>query len=105
MPKAGDSSVMTPNDIGSLMRKFFPASAAGGVAMLKSLATPYAHLCIEFIPTGTLTSGSPYLDVPHVAAVGSTWIGSAEDIASQAWSEITRCREVHQHVFEMTGKL
>ena len=106
--------VMTPSDIesalslGFRMLKFFPAAAAGGVAMLKSLVAPYAHLGVEFIPTGgiNLSNLRLYLDGPHVAAVGGTWIASAEDISRQAWGEISnRCRVVHQHIFETIDKL
>jgi 2-dehydro-3-deoxyphosphogluconate aldolase/(4S)-4-hydroxy-2-oxoglutarate aldolase len=103
--------VMTPSDIeaalslGFRVLKFFPASVAGGVPMLKSLAAPYAHLGIQFIPTGgiNLSNLRSYLDVPQVVAVGGTWIASREDIAREAWAEIsTRCSEVHQHVFATT---
>ena len=50
--------VMTPGEVeqalalGCKLLKFFPAEAAGGTAMLKSLAGPYAHTGVRFIPTG-----------------------------------------------------
>ena len=49
--------VMTPSDIeaalewGSTVLKFFPAGAAGGIPMLKSIAAPYAHLGLRFLPS------------------------------------------------------
>jgi len=57
--------VTSPSDIeralslGFRTLKFFPASAAGGVAMLKSLVAPYAHLGVELIPTGGITKIFP----------------------------------------------
>ncbi|MEG1390058.1 MAG: bifunctional 4-hydroxy-2-oxoglutarate aldolase/2-dehydro-3-deoxy-phosphogluconate aldolase, partial [Angelakisella sp.] len=39
--------------LGLRVLKFFPAEAAGGVAMLKSLASPYSS--VRFIPTGGIT--------------------------------------------------
>jgi 2-dehydro-3-deoxyphosphogluconate aldolase / (4S)-4-hydroxy-2-oxoglutarate aldolase len=105
--------VMTPSEIdaafslGFRILKFFPASAAGGVPMIKSLAAPFAHLGVQFVPTGgiNLSNLRSYLEVPQVVAVGGTWIASREDIARKAWPEISaRCREVRQHMFTMTEK-
>ena len=67
--------VMSPSeveqalDLGCKLLKFFPAAAAGGVAMLKALAGPYAHTGLRFIPTGGITPGNlcDYLRLPLVA--------------------------------------
>ncbi|MFQ5674470.1 MAG: bifunctional 4-hydroxy-2-oxoglutarate aldolase/2-dehydro-3-deoxy-phosphogluconate aldolase [bacterium] len=94
--------VMTPSDVDAAIKmgcsilKFFPAEAAGGVKLLKSLEAPYHHLGIQFIPTGgiTLANMSDYLSVASVLAVGGTWIAKKEDICRGDWSSISsRCRE------------
>lgn len=93
--------IMTPTDIegalelGISVLKFFPAEAAGGVKMLKSLAAPYAHLGVKFIPTGGINMENlqSYLAIPQVLAVGGTWIAKAEDIKLKNWTQISRnCR-------------
>ena len=93
--------VMTPTDVecalalGVDVLKFFPAGAAGGVKMLKSLAAPYAHTGVRFIPTGGVNQGNlvEYLALPSVVAVGGTWVATRDDIAAGNWSGITeRCR-------------
>jgi len=74
--------VVTPSDVtralelGCKQLKFFPAEAAGGVAMLKALAAPFSHTGVKFIPTGGINAASlaDYLAVPHVAAVGGSWM-------------------------------
>jgi 2-dehydro-3-deoxyphosphogluconate aldolase/(4S)-4-hydroxy-2-oxoglutarate aldolase len=105
--------VMTPSDIegalalGFRILKFFPAASAGGVPMLKSLASPYTHCGVQFIPTGgiNLSNLRSYLEIPQVIAVGGTWIASREDIAREAWAEISaRCGEAHPLVLAMAEK-
>lgn len=70
--------------------KFFPAAAAGGAAMLRSLAAPFPS--VRFVPTGGITVDTlgDYLSVPSVAAVGGTWIAPRELIASGDFEAITR---------------
>lgn len=95
--------VMTPSDIENALAcdvhilKFFPAEAAGGLKMLKSLAGPYEHLGVQFIPTGgiTLDNAKDYLGHPRVIAAGGTWIATKEDIATGNWDGIVeKCRTV-----------
>lgn len=88
--------VCTPSEIeqayelGCRFLKFFPAEAAGGIAMLKSLIAPYRHLGVRFMPTGGVTSGNVgnYLAIKEVAAVGGTWLGKADAIAAGDWDGI-----------------
>lgn len=102
--------VMTPSDIegaveaGVTTLKFFPAGAAGGVPMLKSVAAPYAHLGVRFIPTGgvNLSNLGDYLAEPSVVAAGGTWLAKKDDISAGKWDQITaRCREVCQLVQDL----
>jgi 2-dehydro-3-deoxyphosphogluconate aldolase / (4S)-4-hydroxy-2-oxoglutarate aldolase len=95
--------VMTPTDIetaldaGASVLKFFPAEAAGGLKMLKSLSAPYAHLGVRFIPTGgvSLENVKDYLSTSSVLAVGGTWLATKDDIAHGRWEKIEdACHEV-----------
>lgn len=90
--------VMTPSEVEHALSlnckllKFFPAEAAGGVNMLKSLAGPYAHTGVKFIPTGGVTSQNmaSYLKLPVVAAVGGSWMVDKALVNAGKWNEITR---------------
>ena len=89
---------MTPSDLecalslGCNLLKFFPAEVAGGTAMLKALAGPYAHTGVKFIPTGGISSGQleSYLKLPVVAAIGGSWMVDKALVNAGNWSEITR---------------
>ena len=102
--------VMTPSDIeraiqlGVKVLKFFPAGAAGGVEMLKSISEPYRHLGIRFIPTGGVTAdnAAEYLAEANVMAVGGTWIAKKDLIAAGNWDAITEnCRQIVESVAGM----
>jgi len=89
--------VMTTSDIQNALRqgcrwvKFFPATASGGLPLLKSLSEPYRHTGIRFNPTGGISEGNmtDWLEYPAVFAVGGSWIASASDIKAGAWSKIS----------------
>jgi 2-dehydro-3-deoxyphosphogluconate aldolase/(4S)-4-hydroxy-2-oxoglutarate aldolase len=81
--------------------KFFPAEAAGGMAYLKSMAAPYLHLDVRFIPLGGLDASNleRYLAEPLIHAVGGSWIASRELIQKRDWPAITqRARQATQIV-------
>ncbi len=86
--------VNTPSEAMLLMEqglrhlKFFPAEAAGGVAMLKSLVGPLPKL--RFCPTGGVSpqNARSYLALPNVACVGGTWMLDQKAIAMGRWDEI-----------------
>ena len=90
--------VMTPSEIeralglGCRLLKFFPAEAAGGVGMLKSLAGPFRHTGVRFIPLGGIHAGNAasYAALPEVAAVGGSWLLEASIIESRDWAQVTR---------------
>ena len=95
--------IMTPSDIeialdmGVRVLKFFPAEAAGGLKMLSSLAAPYAHTGVKFIPTGGIAVSNyrDYLSKAFVLAVGGTWIATKENIAAGNWETIkSNCEEL-----------
>lgn len=71
-------------------QKFFPAEAAGGVPMLKSIGGPLPQ--ITFCPTGgiDLAKAPSYLALPNVACVGGTWMAPKEMMKAGRWDEIER---------------
>jgi 2-dehydro-3-deoxyphosphogluconate aldolase/(4S)-4-hydroxy-2-oxoglutarate aldolase len=89
--------IMTPTEIARAIElgykrlKYFPAEAAGGVQMLKALAGPFAHIGIQFIPTGGITAVTlpSYLALPQVAAIGGSWMAERKLVAERAWRKIT----------------
>jgi 2-dehydro-3-deoxyphosphogluconate aldolase/(4S)-4-hydroxy-2-oxoglutarate aldolase len=90
--------VMTPSDVEAALAldcrllKFFPAVPAGGLAMLQSLAGPYAHTGVQFVPLGGVNANnmSDYIALPSVAAIGGSWICDRALVREQRWSEITQ---------------
>lgn len=83
------SEALTLYEAGFTEQKFFPAEAAGGTPMLKSVYGPLPQ--VTFCPTGGIkphTAGS-YLDLPNVACVGGTWVASPADIATGNWDGIS----------------
>jgi len=90
--------VMTPSEIeralglGFELLKFFPAEPAGGIAMLKSLAGPYGHTGLKFIPLGGIHAGNAgaYSALPIVAAVGGSWLLDPKVTGGGDWSQVTR---------------
>lgn len=102
--------VMTPSDIeaalewGVRVLKFFPAGAAGGIPMLKSIAAPYAHLGVRFLPTGGVSPDNLrlYLEVSTVIAAGGTWVATRDDVAAGRWEATRgRCRTASLVVREL----
>jgi len=87
--------VMTPSEIlraqaaGYSRLKFFPAEAAGGVAMLRALSGPFAEL--RFLPTGGVTAENApeYLALNQVPCVGGSWLTARELVAARDWGAIT----------------
>jgi len=83
------SEVMQAQDAGYGFLKFFPASAAGGVPMLKALAGPFPD--VQFCPTGGLTPANApeYLALPNVPVCGGSWLTPADAVAAGQWDRIT----------------
>lgn len=88
--------VNTPSEAMALLEKgitemkFFPAEAAGGIPMLKSIAGPLPQ--IQFCPTGGVNpkNAPDYLALKNVACVGGSWMAPAELVNAGDWDEITR---------------
>ncbi len=88
--------VVTPSEVMRLLEKgitamkFFPAEAAGGIPMLKSIGGPLPQ--VTFCPTGGVTpkNAPDYLALNNVACVGGSWMAPAELVDAGNWAEITR---------------
>jgi len=89
---ATPSEVMALAEHGFRVAKLFPATAVGGIAMLKALQGPLADF--QFCPTGGLTEGDAeaYLALPNVACIGGSWMLSNDpaEVALRA----ARCRAI-----------
>ncbi|WKB52438.1 bifunctional 4-hydroxy-2-oxoglutarate aldolase/2-dehydro-3-deoxy-phosphogluconate aldolase [Eleftheria terrae] len=87
---ATGSEVMTANADGYHFLKFFPATAAGGIPMLKAFAGPFAD--VSFCPTGGITpeTAGQFLALPNVKVCGGSWLTPAEAVKARDWATITR---------------
>lgn len=88
--------IMTPSEVekavtlGCRTLKFFPAEPAGGIPYLKALNGPYGHLDLGYVPLGGLKEENfmDYLALPHVPAVGGSWLAPRDDIRNHEWAAI-----------------
>jgi 2-dehydro-3-deoxyphosphogluconate aldolase/(4S)-4-hydroxy-2-oxoglutarate aldolase len=82
------SEIMQAQQDGYTDLKFFPAMQAGGVAMIKALYGPFAH--IQFCPTGGITpqNAGEFLALPNVICVGGSWLVPAEALAQGDYKRI-----------------
>ncbi len=83
------SEVMQANADGMCFLKFFPATAAGGVPMLKALAGPFPD--VAFCPTGGITpeTAPQFLSLPNVKVCGGSWLTPADALKAGDWARIT----------------
>jgi len=82
------SEIMQAQQDGYTDLKFFPAMQAGGVAMIKALYGPFAH--IQFCPTGGITAqnAGEFLALPNVICVGGSWLVPADALAQGDYKRI-----------------
>lgn len=76
--------------LGCRLLKFFPAEALGGVRGLVTLAAPFSHLDVGYLPLGGIeaTRAPAYLAEQCVVAVGGSWIATRELIHAREWVKI-----------------
>lgn len=84
------SEVMQAQADGHSFLKFFPAAAAGGIALLKAWSGPFTD--VVFCPTGgiTLETAPQYLALPNVRVCGGSWLTPADAVAAKDWARIER---------------
>jgi 2-dehydro-3-deoxyphosphogluconate aldolase/(4S)-4-hydroxy-2-oxoglutarate aldolase len=70
--------------------KFFPAEQAGGVAFIKSLASPFAGL--SFCPTGGISAknAGEYLSQPNIVCIGGSWVAPDDALKAGDWARVTK---------------
>lgn len=89
--------ICTPSDIEAALEmncrlmKFFPCEASGGLAYLRNIAAPFAHLGVKYLPLGGVdaSNAAKYLGDPLVAALGGSWLAPKELIAAENWAAVT----------------
>lgn len=86
---ATSSEVMTAQADGLQFLKFFPASQAGGIPMLKALAGPFPD--VVFCPTGgiSLKTAPDFLSLSNVKVCGGSWLTPADAVEAGDWARIT----------------
>ena len=82
------SEVMLGMDYGFEAFKLFPATAVGGLELLKSLHGPFPN--VRFCPTGGLGPSNfhDFLALPNVVCCGGSWMVRQDLVESGNWSEI-----------------
>ena len=104
--------VCTPTDIelalesGCKALKFFPSEPCGGLTYLRSIAAPFVHLGVQFIPLGGVSAANAatYLKEPSVLALGGSWLAPKDLIAKGDWLAITKlAREASDIVKQARG--
>ena len=83
------SEVMAANADGYTFLKFFPATAAGGIPMLKALSGPFAD--VAFCPTGGITAETApqFRALPNVRVCGGSWLTPQDAVDAGDWGRIT----------------
>lgn len=84
----------TPTEFLSLMGrgfrvcKLFPASAVGGLQMIKGLAGPLAEL--KLCPTGGISeeTAGQFLSQPNVLCIGGSWMVPKDWLAKGEWHKV-----------------
>lgn len=104
--------ICTPTDIemalqeGCKLLKLFPAGPQGGLSYLNSIAAPYQHLGVRFVPLGGVSAANAaeYLASPLVAALGGSWLAPRDRIKAHDWQAITCiAREIMEIVAQTRG--
>jgi len=88
------SEVMAANADGYDFLKLFPATAAGGIGMLKALAGPFPD--VAFCPTGgiTLETAPNFLALENVLVCGGSWLTPEAAVSTGDWARITRLAQI-----------
>lgn len=84
------ADIMRARDEGFTALKFFPASQAGGPALLSGFAGPFINTV--FCPTGGINAKNArdYLSLPSVVCVGGSWVAPKNMVDKGDWEAITQ---------------
>jgi 2-dehydro-3-deoxyphosphogluconate aldolase/(4S)-4-hydroxy-2-oxoglutarate aldolase len=87
---ATSSEVMMAQADGLEFLKFFPASQAGGIPMLKALGGPFPD--VVFCPTGGISvkTAPDFLALSNVKVCGGSWLTPADAVEAGDWARITQ---------------
>ena len=90
---ANPSDVEQAIELGLEVVKFFPAEAAGGLNMIKSMAAPYTQM--KFMPTGGITAKNicEYLAFDKIIACGGSWMVNKALVTEGKYDEIQALTE------------
>lgn len=82
------SDVARAIELGLEVVKFFPAEAAGGLNMIKSMAAAYVNM--KFMPTGGINASNltGYLDFKKIIACGGSWMVKGDLIKAGEFDKI-----------------
>jgi 2-dehydro-3-deoxyphosphogluconate aldolase/(4S)-4-hydroxy-2-oxoglutarate aldolase len=86
--------------------KFFPCEPCGGLPYLRSMAAPFAHLGVQFVPLGGIDehNAASYLGDPLVPAIGGSWLAPQHLIQQRDWEAITaRARAIRELIDRTRG--
>jgi 2-dehydro-3-deoxyphosphogluconate aldolase/(4S)-4-hydroxy-2-oxoglutarate aldolase len=83
------SEVMMAGADGYDFLKLFPATAVGGIALLKALAGPFPD--VAFCPTGGITpeTAPAFLALSNVRVCGGSWLTPQDAVDANDWGRIT----------------
>ena len=98
---ATPSEVEQAIELGLSAVKFFPAEAAGGLNMIKSMSAPYGN--IKFMPTGGINEDNmlSYLSFDKIIACGGSFMVKDSLVDAGKFDEITAL--TRSAVFKMLG--
>ena len=99
------SDVEVAIELGLDVVKFFPAEAAGGLNMIKSMAAPYTNM--KFMPTGGINPNNvkEYLAYDRILACGGSWMVKGDLIKAGEFDKIKELvKEAVEIVKESRGK-
>jgi len=83
------SEIMMAADDGFTFLKLFPATAVGGIPLLKAFSGPFFD--VSFCPTGGVTpeTAPQFLALPNVKVVGGSWLTPADAMKSGDWARLS----------------
>lgn len=85
---ASPSEVLQCRSMGISAVKFFPAEVAGGISMLKAMASVFHD--VRFMPTGgiNLKNVADYLALDSVFCCGGSWLATEKDMNAGNWQVV-----------------